>query len=289
LLDLAAAREDQAAQAPGRSTTADGPVSFSPTGARLLIGHSLPASLAGRIGEYTALKTGLQTELLAALRGAVHEESDARDRDIARLASAQAPDLARLEVAADAIRAELALQPAVPGPPTPPALPADLAARLSTYHAHKVEALRTLYNALARTNPTPDPPGPSNAAADHTPDWLRGTGASTPVSAAGLRVSVDEFNQLQLELIGPLNRELSGLRQALTAYARSTARGGQKSVDDLLADFEQGRRLEENWEKYRDYQIATLEPGLSPEQRRLLFDFSVRELHLPLPVAQNID
>jgi hypothetical protein len=34
-----------------------------------------------------------------------------------------------------------------------------------------------------------------------------------------------------------------------------------------------------------DYRLALFEPGLSPGQRRLLFDLAVEEFHLPLPPA----
>jgi hypothetical protein len=34
---------------------------------------------------------------------------------------------------------------------------------------------------------------------------------------------------------------------------------------------------------YRDYRVALFQPGLSPEQRRLLFDGVMEQLELPLP------
>ncbi len=53
----------------------------------------------------------------------------------------------------------------------------------------------------------------------------------------------------------------------------------------LLTKFSQSiRELERNWD-YHDYQIAVLQPGLSPEQRRLLFGGALERLALPLPGA----
>ena len=39
---------------------------------------------------------------------------------------------------------------------------------------------------------------------------------------------------------------------------------------------------QENAEGYRDYRAAVFEPGLSPEQRRLLLGGALRKLELPL-------
>ena len=43
--------------------------------------------------------------------------------------------------------------------------------------------------------------------------------------------------------------------------------------------------METFWD-YRDYQTAVFQPGLSPEQRRLLFDGALQKLALPLPDGQ---
>ena len=39
----------------------------------------------------------------------------------------------------------------------------------------------------------------------------------------------------------------------------------------------------EDWGRYVDYQAAMLMPGLSSEQRRVLFDGGLEKLTLPLP------
>jgi hypothetical protein len=60
----------------------------------------------------------------------------------------------------------------------------------------------------------------------------------------------------------------------------------RKSINDLLEEFENSRQEQEVWERYRDYQTAVLLPGLSPEQRRLLFAAAVEKLALPLPAGE---
>ncbi|HVU17771.1 MAG TPA: hypothetical protein VHD32_12665 [Candidatus Didemnitutus sp.] len=273
--------------ASGANSSAGWPVNLSPETARLRFISNLPAPLAGHISAYVTEKSAQIDALVAALRSALQTEPSARAAALKHFSEAQVPALERLETAADQIRSELAQQPDPPGPPAPPALPAELAEQINRYHQHKVEVLRTLYDTLARGAQAPEDATPAPVtAADRTPDWLRRGTPATPVAPKGLHISVDEFNQLQLDLIGRLNRELAGLRLALAAYARQ---GGRKSVDDLLGDFERARQEEENWERYRDYHTAILQPGLSPAQRRLLFDAAIQQLKLPLPAAENIE
>jgi hypothetical protein len=120
--------------------------------------------------------------------------------------------------------------------------------------------------------------------------WLRDGGESTAVKPENLRVSPEEFNRRQNELVGELNQELAGIRASLSEYVRTTHRpADRKSINDLLNDFEVARQKQEIWDKYRDYQAAALQPGLSPEQRRLLFAAAIEKLALPLPPAERVD
>ena len=57
-------------------------------------------------------------------------------------------------------------------------------------------------------------------------------------------------------------------------------------ADVLSQNFAEALRQLEIWRNYSDYQVAVFEPGLSPEQRRLLFDLAVEKLALPLPAGE---
>jgi len=84
-----------------------------------------------------------------------------------------------------------------------------------------------------------------------------------------------------------LTAEKDGIRKALAQFVRSgEVMRDRKSINDLLEEFENSRQEQEVWERYRDYQAAVLLPGLSPEQRRLLFDAAVEKLALPLPAGE---
>ncbi len=238
---------------------------FSPESARITLPTLLPEPLENLIKQYVSTKNSLKAELQTALLD--HEmDKESRAQVLKRLGDTQAASFAALEVLAEKIRQELSSQPNPTGPPAPPALPPLLMEQIATYRLHKVEALRTLHGLLAGVR--------GSSASKNTPP-------SKPLS---LQESIADFNHRQSVLIAQLNQERLGIRTALSEYVRTTGRpDDRKSVDDLLKDFENARQKQELWDKYRDYQSAVLLPGLSPEQRRLLFDAAVEQLKLPLP------
>ena len=297
LLDMAIELESQpdTNQTPPRTAAGSRLLHFSPETARITLPTGLPASLEKSIDDYVATKNGLKAELRGVLLSN-EPASEACAQALKQLMLTQASRFASLEVMAEEIRRGLALLPNPPGPPAPPPLPAELMARISAYRRHKLELLRTLQGMLAgvrnvaETTPaqaagkTNDPPSHPRTRAVMSEDP---TGAQDrPMS---LKDSVAEFNRKQTLLIAELNKELSGIRESLAEYVRTTGQpGDSKSIDDLLKDFENARQKQEVWDKYRDYQVAVLMPGLSPEQRRLLFDAAVEQLALPLPAGRMI-
>lgn len=79
--------------------------------------------------------------------------------------------------------------------------------------------------------------------------------------------------------LAPLQAELDRLRAAIALVPGAVLEEGT-APDAFLTNFLQRRR---EAEAYYEYDIAVLEPGLSPEQRRLLFGGAIRRLELPLP------
>ncbi len=268
---------------PAGSIAAGWLLHFSPEPARLRLGMNLPAPLEEKISTYLANKAQLKLELRTLLRDT--EAGTGRRRVACRqLAAAQAGRLALLEEQAEDIRRGLAAQPNPPGLPPAPALPPGLMARIAAYRAHKLEALQTLRAMLAAPATTPvSAPADAGGA---TTSWVNDSSAQTVVRPHNLQVSTEEFISRQSALLDRLNRELAGIREDLADYVRSTNRPADlKSINDLLKDFENARQQQEIWDKYRDYQVALLLPGLSPEQRRLLFSAAIEQLALPLPAG----
>jgi hypothetical protein len=270
--------------APGSRQLGDRLLPFSPEPARIRLPANLAEPTAEKIGRYILEKGRLKTELLDALRKNPDTASGARTQALSQLAAAQSGRIAEIERIAEDVRRDLALLPNPAVPPTPPPLPADIADRISAYRRHKVEVLRELRDLLVADTPAP---AGSRDGSDGDPDpnafaWVRDGRTRIEVQATSLQGSIDKFNARQEELIAALNRELAAIRKDLSEYVRSRnpALGG-KSIDDLVKDFEDARQKQELWDRYRDYRDAVLMPGLSPAQRRLLFDAAAGQLALP--------
>ena len=247
---------------PAQPTEGAAPIFFSPETARIRVPADLPAELAGQVAAFVAERKGLKAELREAIRNYDGATASERTRVLQQLAAKQEPRIAALEERAEDIRRGLASIPDLPGPPAPPRLPADLAARISAYRGHKLDLLKALHAVVA-------PPAPA------APPRQRAMPAQEEVAV---------FNREHAAQFAELKTEKDGIREALAQYMRGDhAPRDRKSIDGLLEEFENARQRQEVWEKYRDYQVAVLMPGLSPEQRRLLFDAAVEKLALPLP------
>jgi hypothetical protein len=257
---------------------------FSPVPARIRVPSNLPAPVAAEINRYILEKGRLKADLLDALGKGADLGNISRIQAIEQLAAAQAGRNADLEALAEQVRRDLASLPNSDVPAPPPAMPAEIAERISTYRRHKVEVLNALRNLLVTRTPehaaTKD--GGDGDSDENVFAWMRDGRTRTEVQASSLQSSVEEFNARQVELIGGLNRELAAIRKDLSEYvqARSPAYGG-KSIDDLLKDFEAARQKQELWNIYRDYRDSVLMPGMAPGQRRLLLDAAAGQLALP--------
>ena len=256
---LSSAAEGERPSAP---STPDTLFFFSPEGASLHLPADAPPALTAQVAAYTEARRALVRELVAALATTGPGESE----QLRQLAARQAPAFATLETLASALRQTLYDTPGIDGLPPAPSLPPELAARLAAYHGRKQALLRALNASLTQT--------------------VRDAARATPNSLA---VPVSAFTTEQQAEITSLNREKAELRLALADHHRANGSAqDRKSVNTLLEDFERARQQQELREKYRDYRLALLEPGLTPAQRRLLFDAALQALDLPLPFGEPL-
>jgi hypothetical protein len=263
---------------------------FAPETARIRLPVNLPAEVAAQVASYQQQKLALKNELREALYKQDRTMFDYKRTAVLReLAEQQAPRLAALEQLAEEIRLGLA---SLPNPASPPALPLprELSARITTYLSQKSEWQRAMLARLEALR--------SEFPEDRV-EYIR-QGAGLAIQIVGNRKSSAEtrarretaetalasFNASQNERYIALARDKELIRvDVLKAVTGATGAAGSKSIDQLLRQFAYAFGLQERWERYHDYETATLQPGLSAAQRRLLFGAAVEKLDLPLNTA----
>ena len=241
---------------------------FSPDTARVQLPLPLPAALAGQIANYVKTRDLLKRELRDALcTSGMVPPTGGRRQVLETLAVEQAPRIAAMEALAEEIRR--GLQGLILDPlhvPHLQSLPAELEARIAGYRRDKLELQKEL---LARVRE------------------ITGREASgSPASEEKTQHAIAAFTQENASRYTALDREKEGIRGVLAhiaAAAREGESGNDQSADHLLKNFADSFQQYEQWRLYYEYRIAVFEPGLSPEQRRLLFDGAVEKLALPLP------
>ena len=259
---------------------------FSPETARLPLPADLPVALSLKIETYEKEKAALKSELRDAIYSLDSAPAPKRASALRRLAETQSPAIATLEALAEEIRGEFARLPNPPGPPVQPAFPPALAARITAYQTEKTALQKNLQAGLEDVRKTK---GAFTITPAGKPDTARVEAPKSDHSAAiisAARNSVETFSKENQERLAALTKEREAIRTEIARFASEKDAGGGKSVETLLNDFTTHLQQGERWQYYRYYQIALLEPGLSPEQRRLLFEVALEHLNLPLPAGE---
>ncbi|HLP24735.1 MAG TPA: hypothetical protein VK477_03580, partial [Acidobacteriota bacterium] len=260
---------------------------FSPFTARIRLPAGLPAELEAKIDAYRTKKAALKHQL----RDALYKTDRAffastRINAVKALATTQAPEFAAIEQLAEEIRIGLA---PFPNPARPAALPlpAPLIKRISAYMAQKNAWQKTMMEKLnALRTQFPDD-RVEFSRLDGAPSIQivanRRAKADTAAKRNAANVELAAFNAGQRKGYDALARDKEQLTTEITQIASSLAgRQSAKTIDQQLAVFDHALRQQETWLRYSDYELAVLQPGLSPEQRRLLFSAALEKLDLPL-------
>jgi hypothetical protein len=241
---------------------------FSPDTARVQLPPALPAELAATVDAYEHLKNTLKSELRAALSESGRSYViSSRAQDLAALAERQEPRFASLERLAEDIRGRLRGLIADPlhAPHLPPLSP-ELEERIAVYRKAKLDLQKAL---LAKVQE------------------VTGPGAASDSAAMQDRVqqAIAGFTRENSLRYAALEKAKEGIRRDLAhvAAAHPDGPGKDQSADRLLKNFTDSLQQHELWRLYYEYRIAVFEPGLSPEQRRLLYASAIEKLALPLP------
>jgi hypothetical protein len=260
---------------------------FTPETARIRLPAELSPALEQKIQEYQDEKAALKREL----REVLYRQDRAwfefkRVNALTALATQQADRLARVEQLAEEIRLGLV---GLPNPAKPPSVPVsrELGSRLNRYMADKTAWQRAMVaKREALQNEFPEDRVEFVRIRDSIGLQLVGNRRSKPEIAAKRDAAIAEletFNATQMKNYASMAREKEKFNAELLSVVSALAsRNGGKSIEALLAEFRYAFSQQERWEHYVEYETAVLQPGLSPEQRRLLFGAALESMDLPL-------
>ncbi len=259
---------------------------FSPDTSRIRLPAVPSPELAELVAVYEQRKAALKQEL----REIIYKEDDAllavmRQRRIEALAARQEAGFAELDFIAEKVRRAYARLPDRPTPPPLPELPPDLSSRLEAHLDARARLQRDLIEVLQEIQASVelDQLGFRRNDQDRMEVVVvlsrgrREEGDRVKVAAI-----LDAFNARHLERIQHLGEDFEGIRQSI-AWIGGLDTRDSTAVDRRIRDFTYAFDQRKLWADYRDYHDAVLEPGLSPAQRRLLFDGALEHLDLPLP------
>lgn len=276
---------------PGAVSDADASlIFFSPETARVRLPKDMPPALTEKVAGYQKEKSALKTQLRDTLFRQDRSTKSARVQALKQLATSQAPRFTALDQRAEDIRRELA-SPANRSPAdATSALPPELAARVLAYQKDRAalqETIRSKLDEISRILPADQFTVVQNSnqptGANLLTIEIRPTAGSIDRRRA-VQDAITSFNRVHRERASTLAKESASLRAAAAelAAAHPEALDG-KSVDRLLKEFGRTSMQKETRPRYEDYYTSVFQPGLSLEQRRLLFDAALQKLALPLP------
>ncbi len=263
---------------------------FSPETSRIRLPSNLPPELAEKIARYTREKAEMKKELRDVLYREDRRWFDShRSAAFRELGERQAPRFAELETLAEEIRRGLAPLPNPARPPTPAqALPPELATRTAAFMDAKSTFEQTMNRELVDlkkqfpTSRVEFVKVEGGYAIQIVPNRKLNTEDSARVAAA--QAQLVSFNDEQSKAYRHLVVEKDAIRDGLVKSAGTLApMVTARIVDLILRDYANTLAVQELWRQYHDYEVAVLQPGLSPEQRRLLYDAALVKLDQQLP------
>lgn len=265
---------------------------FSPTLTRVTLPAELPAEVAAKVARFETIKSGLKKELFDLVLAQDRATFGfTRTNAMKALATKQAPTFVELEKLADEIRLGLVSVPAMAltelRSPLPPGLTQRTMEAVQARTALQ-KSSREKIDAILATLPENFPVSFATT--------LDQTGVKVRLVPRGGRVSpndpritgtvtrLNEVGEAHRQSHETLNREIEALRDDVGRALG--ARATPQAITDALDGVVRHNIRRENEDGYRDYRLAVLEPGLSPEQRRLLLGGALRKLDLPLPSGE---
>ncbi len=265
---------------------------FSPTLTRITLPAELPNEVAAKIARFETIKSSLKKELFDLVQAQDRATFGfTRTNAMKSLAAKQAPTVIELEKLADEIRLGLVALPAMTLDELKSPLPPGLTQRtMEAVEARTAlqKASREKIDAIVATLPENFPVA-FGTTLDQGGVRVRliprgGRVSPNDPRITGIVTRINEVGEEHRQQSEALSREIEALRGDV-----GRALGGAatpQAITDALDGVIRHNVRRENEDGYRDYRLAVLEPGLSPEQRRLLLGGALRKLDLPLPVGE---
>ncbi len=283
--------KNHAARLPPQATLPRDPlvIYFSPETSRFSLPGAVTPELHAKLGTFNHDKDVLKRELHDAVVAQDRSSAAKRTKVFSELADQQWPRLKALAELAEAIRHDLAARPPPPPPWLPPRLPPGLADRIELHQRARSAIEQERADARWSVFSTPIHL-PDNLAALSPQERNDRAFAAIRERVARLQQADADFRGANAERYDALARSLKSINDDLTAVAQSQidpATGQPMDVPALMRSIDSSNQLFDKIGReeaiYRDYRTAMLEPGLSPEQRRLLFGSALVGLAQPLP------
>ena len=263
---------------------------FSPALSRLRLPAKPPPDLVARIGRFNREKAALKNELRETVFA--HDKSLPEDRlkAFAELAERQWPRFAPLEALAEEIRIGLAAIPA-PRLAAPPHVPPPLLARIKKYMTDRQAFIndfnQAIKAALAKVAP---PPSDRKLNADERVQLARQLAEERTAAREKAANDFHEATQARFKLMRSEYDQIQVSLSLVAAAQFDPETGKPLTPDTLLRAYSLAMEKFDTYGReeviYRGYRTAMLMPGLSPEQRRLLFGAARVGLAQPLPLGE---
>lgn len=281
-------------------------VFFLPETARIPVPPDLPAAVRDKFTFFLRKKEGVKQEIAAEVIRLDGSSDWKRERGVRQLAERQAPIIAELEAEAESLRHALApyLEPEKPSlPPETVKLATEYLARRQALQ----EELRGRLQAERRELLT-YAPGLEQLRWDSTlpsggytignydgPGMLAAPAVvnETIQQQQRPRLVAERMNSVTARFAKDMARETAAIEEKRRALFNAAAQAlgieAEGELSPAIVEHVQAElrkiALHSRRSLYADYHTAVLRPGLTPADRRLLFNSALENLALPLPPA----
>ena len=259
---------------------------FSPETTRFRMPPEASPALREKIGLYNSRKAELKRELRELVVAQEGVGATARRKAFEALADTQWPQLLTLEELAEEIRGLLAARSQFTAPPAPPWIPAGMMDEIRSYNEDRDSYFGELRHRMETAAARVPPPAYVSSADER----IQAHREFVMAQNEARRRAASDFQQENAERFSALEKRYKVIRESLTVVAEKQVdrkTGRPLDADTLLRQY--GASMEEfnlfgrEAAIYANYRTAMLQPGLSPEQRRLLLSYAIVGLAQPLP------